>query len=106
MLVPLDWKQVLLAAVALFARRHTVATGGFSPAYERNDMVHSQLGGGYLLMAITAYPPGCLALPPLRPAKLPGFFFLPSEFLRRYAYYERGTLSGLHEVLNPIPWGP
>ena len=59
-------------------------------------MVHRQLGGGYLLMAIITDPPGELPLPPLGPAKLPGLFFLLSELLRRYGYYERWFLSRLH----------
>ena len=95
-LIPLDRKQILLAAVALPARRDGVAASGFAPAYQRDYMVHRQLGGGYLLMAIMTDPPGQLALPPLRPAKLPGPFFLLPELLRRYGYYERWFLSSLH----------
>ena len=88
--------SIFLAAVALPARRDSIAASGFAPAYQRDYMVHRQLGGGYLLMAIITDPPGQLALPPLRPAKLPGLFFLLSELLRRYGYYERWFLSSLH----------
>jgi hypothetical protein len=81
-LVPLYGKEILLSAVTLTARRHAIAPSRFSPAYERDYMVHCQLGRGHLLVAIVAFPPGDLALPPLRPAQLPGFLFFRLKLFR------------------------
>ncbi len=100
-LVPLDRKQILLAAVALFACRDSIATGGFPPAYERNDMIHRQLRGGQLLVAIIADSPGDPALPPLRLSKLTRLLFLLPELLGRYRDNERQFLPGLHRGFNP-----
>ena len=73
----IDRGEILLLAVALFAARNAVLLVGFTPASDRNQMIHGELTRREFISAMIAHAFAQLLLPPLGLAEFTSFGFFP-----------------------------
>lgn len=80
---------MLFFSVALFATRHEISLGGFTAAYDRDQVIHGKLPWREPLAAVMADPLGALSFPPLAGPQLLGFTALAADLLLTDGHKER-----------------